>query len=88
VRAHILAEIRKLAAENGQAPGQKMFERETGIAAHQWRGKFWARWGDALAEAGYSPNEWNQRLETNQVLLGVIETCRRFGKIPTKYEIE
>lgn len=87
MRNHILSEIQRLAKEVGEAPGQRLFARETGIAEHQWRGKFWARWGDALTDAGYGPNEWNQRLETTKVLLMVIEACRHYRKLPTSSEI-
>jgi len=65
-----------------------LFTRETGIAARQWRGKFWARWGDALVEAGYRPNDWTGRLDSGAILAGVIAACRHFGRLPTKDEIE
>lgn len=65
-----------------------MFTRETGVAQHQWRGKFWARWGDALVEAGYQPNDWIARLDSDAILTGVIAACRHFGRLPTKDEIE
>jgi len=88
VKQHILSEIQRLAKVNdGRAPGQKLFEKETGIAPHQWLGKFWARWGDALNEAGFEANKWTERLDSNQVLLGVIEACRHYGKLPTKGEL-
>jgi hypothetical protein len=89
MRDLILSEIRRLAALNGsRPPGKMLFTRETGIAEHQWRGKFWARWGDALSEAGYRPNDWTGRLDSDAVLTGVIAACRHFGWLPTKYEIE
>ncbi|MGD0563561.1 MAG: GIY-YIG nuclease family protein [Roseiarcus sp.] len=85
----VLSEIRRLAASNdGRPPGQKLFARETGIAEHQWRGKLWARWGDALIEAGYRPNDWTERLDSDEVLAGVIAACRHFGRLPTYDEIE
>ena len=89
MKDHILIEIKRLAALNGgQAPGYKAFVRDTGIAEHQWRGKFWARWSDAVAEAGYVPNKWVERLDSAQVLTGVIAACRHYGRFPTQVEIQ
>lgn len=89
MREHIITEIRRLAAlDGGQAPGQKLFARETGIAMHQWRGKFWARWGDALVEAGFEPNKWEGRLDSDEVLSGVIAACRHYGRFPTRSEFQ
>lgn len=65
-----------------------MFSKETGIAIHQWCGPIWARWGDALIEAGYRPNDWTERLDSETVIAGVIAVCRHFGRLPTKAEIE
>ena len=88
MRDHILGEIRRLALESGgQPPGSTAFARETGIGEHQWRGKCWARWGDALVEAGFEPNQWTGRLDSEDVLTGVIAACRHYGRIPTQDEI-
>lgn len=87
MRDQIIAEIKRLATANGQVPGQTLFARETGIAAHIWRGKLWARWGDALTEAGYQPNEWTSRLDSDEVLNGIIEAVRHFGRLPTRDEM-
>lgn len=89
MRDFILQEIRRLASANdGQAPGQKLFAKETGIAEHQWLGKFWARWGDALTEAGFKPNDWNGKSDANTVLSGVIVACRHYGRLPTNPELK
>jgi len=89
VKDHIINEIRRLAVANqGQAPGENAFFRDTGIASHKWRGKFWARWSDALAEAGYAPNPWVQRLNSEEVLTGVIAACRYYGRLATQDEIQ
>jgi len=88
MRDQIISEIRRIAASNGgRAPGQNLFARETGIPNHAWLGKFWARWGDALTEAGFQPNEWNSRLDSNEVLNGVIAGIRHFGRMPTRHEL-
>ena len=55
-KQHILAEIRRTTKENGGTPlGHKRFEQATGIGYHDWWGKHWGRWGDALKEAGFAP---------------------------------
>jgi len=89
MRDHIIKEIRRLAEGNGgQPPGEIAFVRETGIASHQWRGKMWARWSDALVEAGFRPNKWTERLDSDEVLNGVIAACRHYGRWPTRSEIQ
>lgn len=88
MRDFILQEIRRLASANGgQAPGQNLFAKETGIAEHKWRGRFWARWGDALKEAGFEPNDWTGKLDPDNVLNGVIAGIRHFGRLPTRDEL-
>jgi hypothetical protein len=87
VKDHILSEIQRLASVNGAPPGQKVFAKETGIGSHEWRGKLWARWGDALTEAGFQPNKQNERLDPNDVLAGLVDACRHYGHFPTQDEV-
>jgi hypothetical protein len=82
----IIGEIQRLAV-GGKAPGQKLFTSETGIKTHEWQGKFWARWGDALVEAGFSPNEWCSAFEEAHVIENFLLVARELGKFPTKAEI-
>ncbi|MBV9983458.1 GIY-YIG nuclease family protein [Bradyrhizobium sp.] len=89
MRDQILAEIRKLAAaNNGKAPGTRMFESQTGIGEAAWRGRYWARWGDALVEAGFAPNAWQGKHESELVFQKFVEVCRHCGRIPTVDEIK
>ena len=87
MRERILSEIRRLAeASGGKPPGQRVFEKETGITASQWRGKHWARWGDAVADAGLSPNTVAEKLDPDKVLDCYEEACRKHSRPPTYAE--
>ena len=89
MRERILSEIRRLAkASGGQAPGKLTFARQTGISEHQWSGVLWARWSDALVEAGYEKNTLQARFDTGDVLTKVIEACRHYGHVPTVSEMK
>lgn len=88
MREHIISEIQRLAALNGgQAPGNQAFVSATGITETKWRGKYWARWGDALIEAGFEPNEWTGKSDTIVILDGMVEACRHYGRLPTNAEL-
>jgi hypothetical protein len=89
LRNLILAEIRRLAAaKGGQPPGVNAFSNATGIAADKWRGVFWARWGDALSEAGFKPNSFNERRDTDGMLKQIAALARKLGRVPTKAEMQ
>ncbi len=84
MKNHILSEIKRIASENyGKAPGQRVFEKETGINRGQWRGKLWAAWSDAVAEAGLSPNSVTAKLDKDRVLDCYAEVCRHFQRPPS-----
>lgn len=86
---HILAEIRRTAEANrGRPLGRGRFAAETGIQEHDWSGRYWARWGDAVAEAGFAPNTLQPRI-ADDVLLGVLAAeVRRLGRMPTAAELQ
>jgi len=52
-KLYILQEIKRTTQANGGKPLRKIkFESETGIKRFDWFGIYWARWSDALREAG------------------------------------
>jgi len=88
-REGILAEIRRTTKENGGTPlGIGRFRTETGIKASDWIGKFWARWGDALVEAGFQPNRL-QGPRSEEDLLGALASfVQELGHFPVVNEIK
>ena len=65
MRERILAEIKRLAEANGGKPiGKEAFERQTGIKASAWLGKYWSKWSDAVAEAGFTASQFTTRGDT------------------------
>jgi hypothetical protein len=88
-KQHILLEIQRTAAQNGGLPlGRQRFLQETGIKESDWLGKIWARWNDAVREAGFSPNEL-QGSFTDEVLLEHYATLvLELGRIPTAPEVK
>ena len=89
MRDQILAEIKRIAdANGGQPPGRDIFENETGIKPHEWRGKYWARWGDAVTEAGFSANELKQKLDLPLAFAAMAMAVRQFKREPTVAEFE
>jgi hypothetical protein len=88
-REHILAEIKRTAEENGGSPlGQARFYKETGIKQSDWLGKHWARWSNALQEAGYPPNQWQGAYATTFLMERLAELSREIGHFPAKAEIQ
>ena len=82
-KQEIIRQIQRLAAENdGQAPGQKKFAAETAIKEHIWRGKYWRGWSEALAEAGFAPNEWTGAYDESEMLTKIAELAKRLQRFP------
>lgn len=82
-RETIISEIKRTAAENGGKPlGRERFQAETGIRPHHVM-KYWARYGDALKEAGLSPNAFQEAFDEAAVLRRVAELARELGRFPT-----
>lgn len=89
-KEHILREIRRLAAEDGGRPvGVKRFATVTGIGQWAWMGRYWARWSDAVREAGLQPGEWNTQGHPDADLLRILAgLTREYGRIPTGAELQ
>lgn len=88
MREQIITEIQRLAAENGGvAPGVAAFANATGITQGRWRGVYWVRWNDALADAGFAPNALVTKRDSAELLHKVADLCRLLGKVPTYTEM-
>jgi hypothetical protein len=87
-KAHILSEIRRTAAENGGLPlGVQRFERETGVKRADWLGRFWARWGDALLDAGFEANKKTAAIEHERLLEKLAAFASELGRLPVYAEL-
>jgi hypothetical protein len=87
-KTHIIAEIKRTAEENGGYPlGIERFRKETGIQRSDWTGKFWARWGDALVEAGFEPNVLQGPRDDDDLLEQLAVFARELGHFPVSNEI-
>ena len=85
---HIIQEIIRTAKENGNnVLGRQRFENETGIKLSDWLGKYWAKWSDAVKEAGYEPNSYNQAYDVEYLLCKLIELIKEIKKFPTAPEL-
>jgi len=88
MRERIISEIKRLAEANGgKPPGLRTFEAETGIRVPEWHGIHWARWGDALSEAGYVPNELQPKSDKETLLRQLADAYRAVGRVATKAEL-
>jgi hypothetical protein len=87
-KAHILAEIKRTAADNGgEALGWRRFETETGIKLGDWS-KFWARWTDAIREAGLTPKEFITAFDNAMLLDHFANLAREINRIPAWSDIK
>jgi hypothetical protein len=88
-KRHILDEIKRTAATNGGVPlGVSRFSQETGINISNWSGKIWARWGDAIREAGLEPNRLNTAYSEDVLIEKFIGLARELGRFPVATELK
>lgn len=86
-RDEILGAIRETAASNNGKPvGRERFEQLTGITEYDV-GRYWARWGDAVRDAGLEANTLNAALGDDYVLEKYVGLVARLGHVPTNAEL-
>ncbi len=87
-KQHILDEIRRTAKTNRGVPlGMDRFLAETGIKEFDWRGRYWARWNDAVREAGFTPNTRRPKTEEDVLLTQLGTFIRELRRYPTVGEM-
>ncbi|MHB8622069.1 MAG: GIY-YIG nuclease family protein [Sulfuricaulis sp.] len=88
-KRYIIDAIKRIAAVNGgKAPGRKKFERETGIRSSDWYPYLWLRWGDALQEAGFSPNKLRAAFSDEVIIEKYIDLIREIKQLPVSGEVK
>lgn len=87
-KEHILHEIRRTAEANGGRPlGRDRFFKQTGIRQSDFLGRFWTRWGDAVREAGYTPNQFQVPYSEAFLLEKYAQLIRSLGRIPAMTDL-
>lgn len=87
-KSSIIAEIKRTAKDNkGKPLGVRRFQQETGIRTTDWEGKYWARWGDALQDAGFEPLTMQGPREEAELLSALVLLTRELGRFPVRNEI-
>ena len=87
-KQEIIRETQRTAEENGGIPlGIEKFRHVTRITRSDWYGKHWARWGDALIEAGFSPNKLQGALSDEVVLEKLVSLIQEIGHYPVAGEL-
>jgi len=83
-KSHIISEIQRLAANSsGAAPGWRKLQKEAGINYSDWCGVHWARWNDALADAGFAPNRLTEAYSDSVLLDHYARLAEELGHLPT-----
>lgn len=81
-------EIQRTAKENGGVPlGRDRFEQQTGIREADWFGRHWARWSDAVQEAGFFPNSFQDAYSDESVIQSLIGLIRELRHFPVTGEL-
>lgn len=62
-KSEIVSYIHSAAKADGKQPGRDRFEKPTGIKRPEWDGLHWAKWGDALKDAGLCQTSFKANLE-------------------------
>jgi hypothetical protein len=88
-KADILSEIKRTTTANGGVPlGIRRFCQEADIKQADFIGKYWARWSDALKEAGYQANQLTSAYSDETLLKRYVDLIRELGHFPVSAELQ
>lgn len=83
----ILKEIRRTTKDNGGKPlGKSTFKNATDISPFDCS-RYWAKFSDAIKEAGFEPNKRWTRYPDKLLIEKTIEKIRKYGRYPTLGEL-
>jgi hypothetical protein len=68
--------------------GVARFLQETGIKESDWHGRLWARWGDALQDAGFKPNQMQAAYSEDVLIERFVELIRELRHFPVRGELK
>jgi hypothetical protein len=86
-RETIIETIQSISKEIGGSPGRVIFERLSGIPRHQWYGRYWASWSEALRAAGLTANPRKEAIEETRLLADYVALVQDLGRVPTDAEL-
>ncbi|MGH7138611.1 MAG: GIY-YIG nuclease family protein, partial [Pirellulales bacterium] len=86
-RTEIIEEIKKFVVRERRSPGEREFVAATRIKQSAWKGKYWARWTDAVREAGHEPNSMTQKIPEADLIKQLAEFVVDLGHFPVRDEI-
>ena len=85
---HIVGEIKRTAKANGGIPlGWRKFFTETGIKESDWLGRYWARWNDAIREAGFAANKLQSAYDRSDLLDKYATLAQELRRLPAKGDL-
>ena len=85
-KKHIIEEIKRVAAILETTPGVARFKQESGITSFEIE-RYWPRWGDALREAGFAPNQMQDAYSDETLFEMLCPVICELGRFPTYREI-
>jgi Meiotically up-regulated gene 113/Homing endonuclease associated repeat len=88
MRERVIAEIQRIARETGRAPGISLFEQHSGIHRREIIGKIWARWSEAVSEAGLEANAFETvPYDENEILNALADACLTLKRWPSPNDL-
>lgn len=89
LKQNILQKIRQVASNNGgKPPGVASFETATGVKRHEWQGRIWRNWSDAVVEAGFAPNALQGAWDEAEILRIITEISKAIGRFPSSGDLK